>query len=88
MDKYVEQLGEGDEIDDAIGEYAERIQDVGVMPGYMTLATAANMIGVEPSSLRHRIRKGVLLAQRVGAKMWVVKVDDILALDIKPRRKK
>jgi excisionase family DNA binding protein len=42
----------------------------------MTLAEAADRLGLHPSTLRHQIRRGAISAEKIG-RDWMVSADEI-----------
>ena len=42
-----------------------------VIEGLLTAAEAAAILGIEPSSVRHAIRSGRLVAQKAGRDWWL-----------------
>lgn len=49
----------------------------GICMDVYTVAAAARELGITEQALRHRIRRGEVRAQRIGARLWVIEKEEV-----------
>jgi excisionase family DNA binding protein len=47
------------------------------MDTHMTLADAARELGLDPSTLRYRLKRGDMRGEKVGPRTWLIPRDEI-----------
>jgi excisionase family DNA binding protein len=69
---------------------AEQNRYVGVLPPWLTVPQAAEMLGCSPEAVRQRIRRGRLATRRQGRRVYVARTSvvelDETVLNSRPRR--